>query len=133
MTTKRAMGEPFFGTGKPPEGYKPGDYVEYLSQADGHWHQIYDPNWATDYSYRLPADHPHYLPPIRCLDKAAQLGGYNSWEHAKSRIAAATALKSIIAHARTLRDGCEPMQEPVDPLEAAFWPMIVVRSCRRRD
>ncbi len=92
MTTKRAMGEPFFGTGKPPEGYKPGDYVEYLSQADGHWHQIYDPNWETDYSYRRRAD----------------------------LVSGTGERKFIIAHARTLRDGCEPMQEPVDPLVEAL-------------
>lgn len=119
MTTERAMGEPFFGTGKPPEGYKPGDYVEYLSHYKNAWcHILYEPDWSADYQYRLPADHPFYMPPVWCLDKAAQDAGWKDWAQAFDSDMAGhlRVWESIIAHARTLQHGCEPMQEPVDPL-----------------
>ncbi len=115
------MGEPFYGTGKPPEGYKPGDYVEIRHLDDWIEFRHVWPKWYATRQYRLPADHPFYRPPVWCLDKAAQLAGHGSWAALQAQPTLAAILrKSIIAHARTLRDGCEPMQEPVDPLEAAL-------------
>ena len=112
----REMGEPFTGTGSPPEGYRSGDYVEY--EARGEWFVFPHPSWAQKHQYRLEANHPHYLPPVWCLDRAAQLAGRGGWgdgDFGSQRLK-----NSIIAHARTLRDGCEPMQDPVDPLVEAI-------------
>lgn len=119
----RIMGEPFYGTGSPPEGYKPGDYVEFLDNTHG-WQAVaragacVTPSWVRRGQYRLEADHPCYLPPVWCLDRAAQLAGRGGWgdgDFGSQRLK-----KSIIAHARTLHNGCEPMQEPVDPLVEAL-------------
>ena len=112
----REMGEPFTGTGSPPEGYRSGDYVEY--EARGEWFGFPHPSWAQKHQYRLEANHPHYLPPVWCLDRAAQLAGRGGWgdgDFGSQRLE-----NSIIAHARTLQNGCEPMQKPVDPLVEAL-------------
>lgn len=110
----REMGEPFYGTGKAPDGYKPGDYVE-CTHGDGKWIHVQTPGWLGTVQYRFEANHSHYLPPIWCMDNAAQDAGYADWGVA-SWWAEATCRNSIIAHARTLQNGCEPMREPVDPL-----------------
>ncbi len=54
----RTMGEPFYGTGKPPEGWKDGDYLE-ASSLSG-WSQIKIPRWLDYNLYRLEANHPFY-------------------------------------------------------------------------
>lgn len=114
--SEQNMGEPFTGTGKPPEGYQPGDYVETPSDFGG-WQPTQNPKWLVGGEYRLLADHFYYIP-IWCLDKAAQFAGLVDWAAAKTTSKFTQA--SVIAHARTLRDGCEPMQEPVDPLVQAI-------------
>lgn len=109
----REMGEPFYGTGKAPDGYKPGDYVE-CTHGAGKWIHVPTPGWLGTVQYRFEANHSSYQPPIWCLDKAAQLAGRGGWscgDFGSQRLK-----KSIIAHARTLQNGCEPMREPVDPL-----------------
>ena len=114
----RVMGEPFYGTGKAPDGYKPGDYVECSRAFNKKWGQVSSPKWYPICQYRLEASHPYYMPPEWCLDLAAQLAGRGGWgvgDFGSQRLK-----KSIIAHARTLQNGCEPMQEPVDPLVAAL-------------
>ena len=122
----REMGEPFTGTGSPPEGYRSGDYVEY-THGDGRWIHVPTPGWLGTVQYRFEANHSHYLPPVWCLDRAAQLAGRGGWgdgDFGSQRLK-----KSIIAHARTLRDGCEPMQDPVDPLEVEL--LEATKSCPR--
>lgn len=115
----RIMGEPFMGTWKWPSGYKPGDYVECLQSVSNKWLQVSFPNCQCVCQYRLEANHPYYMPPVWCLDKAAQLAGRGGWgggDFGSQRLK-----KSIIAHARTLQNGCEPMLEPVDPLSELMW------------
>jgi len=55
---ERTMGEPFYGTGKPPEGWKDGDYVEVFASFG--WNQVKVPIWHKQHQYRLEANHPFY-------------------------------------------------------------------------
>lgn len=112
------MGEPFYGTGKAPDGYKPGDYVEFLSGTEGWMMAGTSPAWFRDSQYRLEANHLSYQPPIWCLDKAAQDAGYAGW--GGNTFGFQRLKESIIAHARTLWKGCAPMQRPIDPLLLAM-------------
>jgi len=57
----RAMGEPFYGTGKPPEGWKDGDYVELFPGETIGWKVLVSkPLWYKGAQYRLEANHPFY-------------------------------------------------------------------------
>jgi len=63
--TDCVMGPEFHGEGKPPKGWKDGDYTEWIGEGGEHWLRIgviTNPIWRSSDQYRLEASHPHYQP-----------------------------------------------------------------------